>query len=239
MKKLVAVIGIAVLFVTGCTVTEETDQQADQVVTDTVNEAGGSDTMTTGEQITAEDEALYTDVAGDEIVAAHEEEDLSSEEEDALVQLREEEKLARDVYLTLAEYWDWRTFENIAQSEQTHMDAVLSLLERYEIPDPSETMEVGEFESVELQGLYNQLIDQGKESLLEAFRIGVLIEDLDIYDIQQFQQQADNADVLQLFANLKLGSENHMRAFNRQLEKLGGSYDATYLSQVEIDQILN
>ena len=43
--------------------------------------------------------------------------------------MREEEKLARDVYLTLYDIWGTPAFNNIASSEQTHMDAVLMLID--------------------------------------------------------------------------------------------------------------
>lgn len=49
--------------------------------------------------------------------------------------MREEEKLARDVYLTFGEKWGLTLFTNIAKSEQTHTDAVKTLLDRYEIKD--------------------------------------------------------------------------------------------------------
>ncbi len=61
---------------------------------------------------------------------------LSQEEIDDLVYLREEEKLARDVYLHLYNTWGQWIFENIAASEQQHMDAVKTLLDRYGIHDP-------------------------------------------------------------------------------------------------------
>jgi hypothetical protein len=63
--------------------------------------------------------------------------DLSPEETAALLFMREEEKLARDVYNTLYEIWGQPTFTNIAASEQTHMDEVKLLLERYSLADPA------------------------------------------------------------------------------------------------------
>ncbi|MDP2030099.1 MAG: DUF2202 domain-containing protein [Thiobacillus sp.] len=51
-----------------------------------------------------------------------------------LLFMREEEKLARDVYLTLYETWGLAVFSNIASSEQSHMDALLKLLRTYRCP---------------------------------------------------------------------------------------------------------
>lgn len=53
--------------------------------------------------------------------------DLSAAEENSLAFMREEEKLARDVYNALYSIYGTNIFSNIGASEQTHTDAVLSL----------------------------------------------------------------------------------------------------------------
>ena len=45
---------------------------------------------------------------------------VTNHSEDGLSYMREEEKLARDVYLALYEKWGIRTFLNIAKAEQQH-----------------------------------------------------------------------------------------------------------------------
>jgi hypothetical protein len=62
---------------------------------------------------------------------------LTTEEKNDLLFMREEEKLARDVYLTLHDIWGTPVFANIATSEQQHMDAILKLLNTYKLPDPT------------------------------------------------------------------------------------------------------
>ncbi len=57
----------------------------------------------------------------------------TSDEIHDILYLREEEKLARDVYLKLAERWQLPIFENIARAEQRHMDLVLQVIEVYGI----------------------------------------------------------------------------------------------------------
>ena len=50
--------------------------------------------------------------------------------------MREEEKLARDVYLAMDDLWGLRVFSQISWSEQNHMDAVLAVLDKYGVLDP-------------------------------------------------------------------------------------------------------
>jgi hypothetical protein len=99
--------------------------------------------------------------------------------------LREEEKLARDVYLYCYNKYQVSIFNSISQSEQTHMDSVLSLLNKYGITDSAST-EIGVFNNADLQLLYTNLTNQSNTSLIEALRVGATIEDLDINDIEQF-----------------------------------------------------
>ena len=61
---------------------------------------------------------------------------LSEREAHNLAYLREEEKLARDVYTTLYEKWQVPVFRNIPKSEQAHTNAVLALLQKFGVPDP-------------------------------------------------------------------------------------------------------
>jgi len=143
---------------------------------------------------------------------------LTDEEAEALLFMREEEKLARDVYLTLGEEWpELAIFTNIATSEQKHMDAVLNLLGKYELPDPSEDKEIGEFYNEDLQSFYSSLVERGKESLVDALNVGVEIEEKDISDLQGYLSITKKEDISQVFENLLDGSNRHLDAFNRNL----------------------
>jgi len=68
---------------------------------------------------------------------------LSEEEVEMLTYMREEEKLARDVYLLMYETWEAAIFTKIADSEQKHMDTMLKKLDKYGLPDPA--LDDGEF----------------------------------------------------------------------------------------------
>ena len=143
---------------------------------------------------------------------------LSQEEINGLVHMRIEEKLARDVYTVLGAKWNARVFLNIKLSEQTHMEAVRRLLNKYGIEDPLKTDEVGIFPNEDFKTLYDQLISQGNVSLKEAFLVGVEIEVLDIKDLDyQLTNVVDNLDIIRVYTNLRTGSINHLTAFNNNL----------------------
>jgi hypothetical protein len=137
--------------------------------------------------------------------------DLTADEIAGLLYMREEEKLARDVYNQMFTLWGQQTFQNIASSEQIHMDQVQLLLDRYGLADPA--LDPGKFADPALQALYDQLIAQGSISLEEALKVGVLIEQTDIADLQARLAQTDNADIQLVYNNLLNGSYNHLSAF--------------------------
>lgn len=164
-------------------------------------------------------------------------EDLSAQEEVGLSKMREEEKLARDVYQVLHEKWGHRVFSNIAQSEQQHMEAIKGLLNKYNMVDPVSDSTVGVFSDPELQALYGSLVEQGKQSLVEALKVGATIEDLDIKDLYDFLEETDNIDIKTVYQNLAKGSRNHLRAFTYQLSLNGVTYEAQYLTTEQINDI--
>ena len=165
--------------------------------------------------------------------------DLSSLEEIGLIKMREEEKLARDVYQALHEKWGHRVFQNIAQSEQQHMNAIQALLKKYSMEDPAAKAPAGVFHDEELQTLYNSLVEQGEQSLIEAFQVGATIEDLDIKDLYEFLEQTDNTDIKTVYQNLAKGSRNHLRSFCYQLSLNGASYEAQFLTMAQINDIIS
>ncbi|OYV29560.1 MAG: ferritin [Thiomonas sp. 20-64-9] len=165
--------------------------------------------------------------------------DLSATEASALVFMREEEKLARDVYQLLYTQWGQKVFSNIAASEQQHMDAVALLLTRYNLPDPAAATAPGVFQDPHVQELFNALMAQGQTSQIAALTVGATIEDLDILDLQTRIAATDNADIALVFNELMKGSRNHMRAFISQLTKQGVTYTPQYITQAEFDAIVN
>jgi hypothetical protein len=164
---------------------------------------------------------------------------LTEAEIEGILYMREEEKLARDVYLTLYDAWGLPIFQNIARSETTHMAAVLTLIDQYGLADPA-AGEVGLFTDPTLQGLYDQLVTEGRQSPADALRVGAAIEEIDILDLQARLAQTENADIDLVYGNLLKGSRNHLRAFASTLARqTGETYQPQYLDPDSYDSIVN
>lgn len=153
--------------------------------------------------------------------------------------MREEEQLAHDVYVVLGDLWGLRIFENIAASETTHIDLVSGLLDRHGIDDPTAGNDLGTFTDPTLQGLYDQLIADGSESLEAALGVGALIEELDISDLQARSAATEIPEITAVYANLERGSRNHLRAFTSQPEMRGVTYEPTRPDTATFDAIVS
>lgn len=164
---------------------------------------------------------------------------LTAQEKSDLIFMREEEKLARDVYLTLYAKWGTPVFANIATSEQQHMDAILKLLNTYKLPDPTNGKLVGEFVNQELQALYDDLVEKGNTSALDALLVGGIIEETDIEDLQAAMATSRLSNIDNVYANLLNGSYNHLRSFAKNITSLTRQpYVAQVVSQDIVDNIL-
>jgi hypothetical protein len=166
-------------------------------------------------------------------------EPLNTAELASLSFMREEEKLAKDVYVTLYNKWGVNIFTNISASELTHMNTVLLLLNKYGLTDPVGSNPVGVFRDTSLQKLYNQLVAKGNTSILEAYKVGATIEDLDLFDLKNQLINIDNQDIRLVYEMLMKGSRNHLRSFYKNILKVGGSYTPQFISQAEFDAIVN
>lgn len=160
---------------------------------------------------------------------------ISGDEQAGAIFMLEEEKLAHDVYRTLYDQWGMRVFENISRSEETHIEAMRSLAEAYNIPIGFYNESIGVFHNEMLAILYTELVERGSQSLDEALRVGALIEELDIVDLQRYIDATDNQDFITVYENLQRGSRNHLRAFARNIS---GDYTPVHLEQAEYDAII-
>jgi len=164
---------------------------------------------------------------------------LDQTEVDHLVFIREEEKLARDVYLSLYQKWGNPVFANIAESEQAHMDAVGNLLKFYGIEDPVTDDTIGAFNNQDIKDLFNELTERGLVSAAEALRVGGYIEEYDILDIWLAYEETDEDRIRRVYQNLYEGSYNHLDAFVYNYELLTGEiYEPQLLSKAQYDLLV-
>ena len=140
---------------------------------------------------------------------------LAPEQAAALAYLREEEKLARDVYLVLAGTSGDRRFTMIGRSEQQHYDMVGELLAAYNVPDPALGRKPGSFTDPALQVAYDDFIRRGAASREAALAVGREIERMDLADLAERRSDLPQADIRAVLDRLATGSERHLAAFSR------------------------
>lgn len=162
---------------------------------------------------------------------------LSDDDEDALLFMLEEEKLARDTYDYLDDLWSVNQFANIKNSEQTHMNAVEDLLIQYNVE--YNILPAGEFANQDLQNFYDQFLIDGAISQANALQIGATIEDLDIVDLQVRLDATSNTAIILVFESLQCGSRNHLRSFISSIENNGSTYLPQFLTQQNYNSILS
>ncbi len=189
------------------------------------------------EETNVNQSALYNKI--ESAILAFPKEDLDDSELAGLLLMREEEKLARDVYEYMHQKYNMKIFENIMHSEEVHMFAIKVMIEKYGLEDPVDNSPAGIFKNSKLQEIYNALITKGDKSLTDALVVGTIIEDLDINDLNELIEESSNKDLIYVYENLNLGSRNHLRAFYRNVLNKGGEYTPQYISQDEFDAILS
>ena len=146
---------------------------------------------------------------------------LTEDQADKLIYMYNEEKMAHDVYAAFAEMYGVRVFENIRDSEARHMEAVNTVIERYEgIENDAIDLDPGEFSVETVSMLYETLLADGSASLEDAIDVAVLIEETDIDDLMDSMADLETAegevtapDVHEMYSHLHAGSQNHLAAF--------------------------
>lgn len=156
--------------------------------------------------------------------------DLTDTEKKGIQLMREEEKLAYDVYQVLYKKWELPVFKNISNSEARHIDAVGSLIDNFGLKDPI-INQAGKFQNKELSDLYKTLTKKGSKSLIAALEVGAFIEEIDIQDLQDLIDQTSNETIQMVYGNLLRASGNHLLAFIRQLESRGATYTSIVLTE--------
>jgi len=149
---------------------------------------------------------------------------LTLDEIDTLLWMREEEKLARDVYIKMTEKYPVEIFSNIAAAEQKHFDAIGRKLALYGITDVA-LPTVGAFYDKDLQKLYDALVKEGLVGYVEALYVGVAIEEADMVDLSDAIDETDSRPLKTTYSHLLIGSQHHLDSFIKLLEKEGVDYE--------------
>ncbi|QUC59344.1 DUF2202 domain-containing protein [Streptomyces sp. A2-16] len=139
---------------------------------------------------------------------------LTAFQKTTLAGMAEEEKLAHDLYTTFAERYDVRVFERIAAAETQHLTAVRTLLNRYDVSDPTAGKQAGEFTDPGAQATYDRLLKQGEGSLTGALKAGRTVENDDIRALTKALSGLTAPDTRQVYTRLLTASEMHLTAFD-------------------------
>jgi hypothetical protein len=170
-------------------------------------------------------------LAGEDLVP------LSKQEQATLLAMREEEKLARDVYRAMHDRWQRPAFRRITAAEQRHMDVIGRLVRLYELTDPVTDNARGVFTNDEFREVYRQSLDTGSESLVAALKVGAEIEERDIADLREALAATEHPALERVYGNLERASHKHLRAFARQLARAGGEYQPRHLPPDEFARL--
>ena len=163
---------------------------------------------------------------------------FSDEEITGIRHMREEEKMAHDVYVFLAEKWDLPAFDHISNAETRHFSAMGFLIEDFGIDDPAQT-DAGKFQDEKIAQLYNSMTEQGSKSLIDALKAGAYIEEVDIADLHRYISETNKAQIKSVYQNLLGASGNHLRTFTRQLEWRGEKYTPVVLDSNVYAEIIS
>ncbi len=165
---------------------------------------------------------------------------ISVQEKQDILFMWQEEKLARDAYDFMFSKYETNPFGNIRQAERRHMGEMETLIQKFNIKDASlADTAAGKFTDPALVTLYEACVSKSSISIEEALRAGALIEETDIQDLQMRISRTSNKDILAAYEYLLMGSENHLRAFNRRLGRMGIDYKPAVLSAKYFEKIIN
>uniref|UniRef100_A0A7S3KY53 DUF2202 domain-containing protein n=1 Tax=Amphora coffeiformis TaxID=265554 RepID=A0A7S3KY53_9STRA len=197
-------------------------------------QGGGGDCVRSGDGT-----CLGLGVAGPDVVP------LTDVERDELLFMRQEEKMARDVYRYHYRCWGELyptaiVFDRIADSEQQHMGRMGELITYYSLVDPVTSNDEGNFTDTTLTKMYEDLTKNCNEyeSLMEAFEVGAFIEETDIFDLRLAKNATVQAPLERAYGSLLKASYNHYNAFVRQIKAQGGTYVPRVISAGDSEAIL-
>ena len=166
---------------------------------------------------------------------------LTDAEVNGILSLREEEKVAYDVYTVMFEKYESKVFKNIAENEKEHMNKIKELIDQFNLTDPiaGTIDQKGVFSNKKMQTMYDEMILGGNYGLLDALRAAARFEETDIVDLRKYLSSASDQSVINVYLNLESGSQDHLRSLVKYIEDEGISYKPSYLSKEDFDKIMS
>lgn len=131
-----------------------------------------------------------------------------------LTEMREEERMARDLYTQLAASSGEAIFTRIAGAEQRHLDAVERLMTSQGMNPDAAGSTVGRYAVGEVQAAYTGWLSQGRASDQAAYKVGVELETWDVAELKAMKVPSDTTGA-RVVAALLNGSKHHLTAFTK------------------------
>ncbi|MFE7169452.1 DUF2202 domain-containing protein [Streptomyces sp. NPDC057616] len=138
---------------------------------------------------------------------------LTTAQKSTLARMAEEEKLARDLYTGFADRYGVPLFERTTAAENSHLAAVRTLLDRYDVTDPTAGKATGDFADPAVRATYDRYLKQGDGSLTAALNTGHKVEADETTALRHALTGLKAPDVRQIYGNLLAASERHEEAF--------------------------
>jgi hypothetical protein len=162
---------------------------------------------------------------------------LTSREKEGMLFIWEEEKAARDLYMSLYDKNNLTIFMNLVRSEQSHMDQAKAITDKYGLTIPGND-EQGVFQNKTLQKIHDDLQAEGLRSDQDALMVAAAFEEISIMDLEKEISATKTEDIRVVYQGLLAGSRKHLRSYVADLQGRGIQYAPKYLSKSEFEETI-
>ncbi|MBN1234666.1 MAG: DUF2202 domain-containing protein [Methanotrichaceae archaeon] len=162
---------------------------------------------------------------------------LTWREKEGILFIWEEEKAARDLYMSIYDKNNLTIFMNLVRSEQSHMDQAKTIIDKYGLAIPGND-EQGVFQNQTLQEIHDGLLAEGLQSDQDALRVAATFEEISIMDLEKELDATNTEDIRVVYQGLLAGSKKHLRSYVTDLQGQGILYSPRYLSKSEFEEIM-
>jgi len=162
---------------------------------------------------------------------------LTSREKEGMLFIWEEEKAARDLYMSFYDKNNLTIFMNLVRSEQSHMDQAKAIIDKYGLTIPGND-EQGVFQNQTLQKIHDELLAKGLQSDQDALEASATFEEISIMDLEKEISATKTEDTRVVYQGLLAGSRKHLRSYVSDLQGRGIQYSPKYLSKSEFEETI-